>query len=206
MPDSTAAVIAPLADVPEPGPFPAPTAIAVPAQEQPEQLPAEVIIPTVPERKPEPVVAVEQTPKSTISEQEHEPEPKITQEPTEPETSTEQRGDMVYIPGFGWLESQGPNHVEYAEDMYENGNKTGIMGCPPHVPCKNKTQIPTELGHLSDEMTEFCCRVVCYTMWYRPKHIHFSAFRADAYMEQLFNAAQNLRRINKEIALSQTSG
>ena len=35
--------------------------------------------------------------------------------------------DMVYVPGFGWIESQGPNHVEYAEDMYENGNKIGIM-------------------------------------------------------------------------------
>lgn len=36
--------------------------------------------------------------------------------------------NMVYVPGFGWIESQGPNHVEYAEDMYENGNKIGIMG------------------------------------------------------------------------------
>ena len=36
--------------------------------------------------------------------------------------------NMVYVPGFGWIESQGPNHVEYAEDMYENDNKIGIMG------------------------------------------------------------------------------
>ena len=36
--------------------------------------------------------------------------------------------NMVYVPGFGWLEGQGPNHVEYAEDIYENGNKIGIMG------------------------------------------------------------------------------
>ena len=36
--------------------------------------------------------------------------------------------NMVYVPGFGWIESQGPNHVEYAEDMYENGNKIGNMG------------------------------------------------------------------------------
>ena len=40
----------------------------------------------------------------------------------EPEPAPE---NMVYVPGFGWLESQGPNHVEYAEDMYENGNKIG---------------------------------------------------------------------------------
>lgn len=36
--------------------------------------------------------------------------------------------NMVYVPGFGWIESQGLNHAEYAEDMYENGNKIGIMG------------------------------------------------------------------------------
>ena len=37
-------------------------------------------------------------------------------------------GGMAYVPGFGWIQSEGPNHVEYAEDMYENGNKIGIMG------------------------------------------------------------------------------
>lgn len=36
--------------------------------------------------------------------------------------------NMVYVLGFGWIESQGPNHAEYAEDMYENGNKIGTMG------------------------------------------------------------------------------
>lgn len=36
--------------------------------------------------------------------------------------------NMVYVPGFGWIESQGPNHVEYAEDMCENGNKIESMG------------------------------------------------------------------------------
>lgn len=36
-------------------------------------------------------------------------------------------GDMVYVSGFGWLESQGPNHCDYTEDMYENGNKIGRM-------------------------------------------------------------------------------
>lgn len=35
---------------------------------------------------------------------------------------------MVYVPGFGWLESQGEGTVIYAEDVYENGNKAGIMG------------------------------------------------------------------------------
>ena len=45
--------------------------------------------------------------------------------PASPDTPPD---NMVYVPGFGWLESQGPNHCEYAEDMYENGNKIGIMG------------------------------------------------------------------------------
>lgn len=39
-----------------------------------------------------------------------------------------QPGDAVYIPGFGWLEYEGPNHCEDGTDIYENGNKIGIMG------------------------------------------------------------------------------
>ena len=51
--------------------------------------------------------------------QELEPSPALPDTPPE---------NMVYVPGFGWIENQGPNHVEYAEDMYENGNKIGSMG------------------------------------------------------------------------------
>lgn len=50
-----------------------------------------------------------------------EPEPA----PASPDSAPD---NMVHVPGFGWIESQGPNHVEYAEDMYENGNKIGSMG------------------------------------------------------------------------------
>ena len=50
-----------------------------------------------------------------------EPEPALASPDSVPD-------NMVYVPGFGWIESQGPNHAEYAEDMYENGNKIGIMG------------------------------------------------------------------------------
>ena len=39
-----------------------------------------------------------------------------------------QPGDEVYIPGFGWVPYEGPNHREYAADMYENGNKIGRLG------------------------------------------------------------------------------
>ncbi len=34
---------------------------------------------------------------------------------------------MVYVPGFGWLESQGEGTVIYDDMMYENGNKVGSM-------------------------------------------------------------------------------
>ena len=50
------------------------------------------------------------------------------QEPEPAPTPDSVSDNMVYVPGFGWIESQGPNHMEYAEDMYENGNKIGIMG------------------------------------------------------------------------------
>ena len=50
-----------------------------------------------------------------------EPEPALASPDSVPD-------NMVYVPGFGWIESQEPNHAEYAEDMYENGNKIGIMG------------------------------------------------------------------------------
>ena len=53
------------------------------------------------------------------------PEPKTEPEPI---SNDNELADMVYVPGFGWIQSEGPNHVEYAEDMYENGNKIGIMG------------------------------------------------------------------------------
>lgn len=86
--------------------------------QEPESMPTEPVAAPEPvlEPMPEPIPAPEITPAS-----------ESTPEPT-PTAIDPQPGDMVYVPGFGWLESQGPNHVEYAEDMYENGNKIGIMG------------------------------------------------------------------------------
>ena len=46
----------------------------------------------------------------------------------EPIANDNELADMVYVPGFGWIQSEGPNYVEYAADMYENGNKIGSMG------------------------------------------------------------------------------
>ncbi len=99
----------------------------IPQQEQtqeaapePESVPAETsAAPEVqPTPKPAPVPEVFYGPAP-----EQATEPPVAQTTIEPPSS-----DMVYVEGFGWIESQGPNHVEYAEDMYENGNKIGIMG------------------------------------------------------------------------------
>lgn len=53
--------------------------------------------------------------------------PHPLQEPEPAPAPDSELDNMVYVPGFGWIENQGPNHVEYAENMYENGNKIGIM-------------------------------------------------------------------------------
>lgn len=48
--------------------------------------------------------------------------------PASSQTVTDPKpGDMVYVPGFGWLECQGEGAVIYADMMYENGNKVGSM-------------------------------------------------------------------------------
>ena len=93
----------------------------------PEEEKAEAILPKLVEEADIPSPA--QTPPvsevSVLLEQDatlqQEPEPA----PASPNSAPD---NMVYVPGFGWIESQGPNHAEYAEDMYENGNKIGIMG------------------------------------------------------------------------------
>lgn len=61
-----------------------------------------------------------------MSESEHAQEPTPAPAPAQAVTDL-QPGDMVYVEGFGWLEYQGPNHCEYGADIYENGNKIGIM-------------------------------------------------------------------------------
>ena len=35
---------------------------------------------------------------------------------------------MIYVPGFGYLQSEGPGEWSVSESMYENGNKVGTMG------------------------------------------------------------------------------
>ena len=97
------------------------------AESAPEGAAEELPIPA-PEIEDEPVAEQKSAPPmqtDTTPVQPAQPEPKSAPEPI---ANDNELADMVYVPGFGWIESQGPNHVEYAEDMYENGNKIGIMG------------------------------------------------------------------------------
>lgn len=57
------------------------------------------------------------------------PEQDVTppQEPEPTPAPDSEPDNMVYVPDFGWIKGQGPNHAEYAEDMYENDNKIRIM-------------------------------------------------------------------------------
>lgn len=120
-PTTPAAVIATQPEVPK---MPEMKEVITPEEEKSEA--------TLPELVEEADIAPEPSPAQTPSASEVPvlPEQDVTapQEP-EPAPAPDSAPDnMVYVPGFGWIESQGPNHVEYAEDMYENGNKIGSMG------------------------------------------------------------------------------
>ena len=105
-----------MVDVPAAEPVPEATAEepATPAPEMETQAEAEQE--SAPPAQPEPILLPPTQP-------EPEPMPESV-----PEASDSNSEDMVYVEGFGWIESQGPNQVEYAEDMYENGSKIGSMG------------------------------------------------------------------------------
>lgn len=55
-------------------------------------------------------------------------EPEETKPPADdtPKTGDTKDG-MVYVEGFGWLPDEGAGSGTNADDMYENGNKVGIM-------------------------------------------------------------------------------
>ena len=97
------------------------------AESAPEGAAEELPIPA-PEIEDEPVAEQKSAPPMQTDPtpvQPAQPEPKSAPEPI---ANDNELADMVYVPGFGWIQSEGPNHVEYAEDMYENGNKIGTMG------------------------------------------------------------------------------
>ena len=49
-------------------------------------------------------------------------------QPTEPAGGSTNDAGQVYVPGFGYVTPSGPNDGGTLDDMYENGNKIGIMG------------------------------------------------------------------------------
>ena len=99
--------------VTQPETVPVTGSVASPAQDCPRA--TRVVV-------PEPTPAEEPTTElpATI------PEPASIEESI---TKTSQPQDgMVYVPGFGYLQSEGPGEWSVSEGMYENGNKVGIMG------------------------------------------------------------------------------
>ena len=85
-----------------------------PQEEQPEPETGPIEIPTASELQPS---------TGQASAKNSAPEPTLPQPPKELQT-----GDKVYVAGFGWVEYEGPNHCEDGADIYENGNKIGIIG------------------------------------------------------------------------------
>ena len=83
------------------------------------------------EERPEPETESIETPADSELQlsAEQMPAKNSVQEQTLSQPSKElQPGDKVYVAGFGWVEYEGPNHCEDGTDIYENGNKIGIMG------------------------------------------------------------------------------
>ena len=56
------------------------------------------------------------------------PEPAPVEEPTMQPTAEATQDGMVYVPGFGYLKSEGTGEWSVSENMYENGNKVAGMG------------------------------------------------------------------------------
>ncbi len=130
-PSETAAVTTPRSTLPEPEELILPTITGKKESEMSETKSAQE---TTNEELPVPAPAIEDEP---MAEQKSAPpmqtepapvHPTQSESAPEPIANDNELADMVYVPGFGWIRSEGPNHVEYAEDMYENGNKIGIMG------------------------------------------------------------------------------
>ena len=132
-PSKTTAVTTPRPTLPEPEELILPEItekqeLGMPEAESAQETTTEELPVPVPEIEDEAETEQEYVPPTqtdSIPVQPTQPEPKSA---PEPKANDNELADMVYVPGFGWIESQGSNQVEYAEDMYENGNKIGIMG------------------------------------------------------------------------------
>lgn len=78
-------------------------------------------------------------PQDTVKQEPQQPQDTVKQEPQQSQTEQppensdspqhgEIRGDKMYVDGFGWVDYNGGGTIEIpAPDIYENGNKIGIM-------------------------------------------------------------------------------
>ena len=115
------AVIAAQPEVPK---MPKIEEIIMPKEEKADATQPEPVDEAAPAPEPIPAQAAPSSELQAIPEQNATP----SQEPEPaPVSSNITPDNMVYVPGFGWLENQGPNHCDYAADMYENGNQIGRM-------------------------------------------------------------------------------
>ena len=130
-PSETTAATTPRPTLPE---AEKPALPVVTEKKESEMLEAESALEVATEELPVPAPEIEDEP---MAEQKSAPpmqtepapvHPTQSESAPEPIANDNELADIVYVPGFGWIESQGPNQVENAEDMYENGNKIGIMG------------------------------------------------------------------------------
>ena len=130
-PSETANVTTPRPTLPEPEELISP---AITEKQESEMLEAESAQETTTEEIPVPAPKIEDEP---MTEQKSAPptqtdptpvQPAQPESAPEPKANDNELADMVYLPGFGWIQSEGPNHAEYAADMYETGNKIGSMG------------------------------------------------------------------------------
>lgn len=59
---------------------------------------------------------------------EYKPEDTTVTKPSEPKAGEKNEKGQVWFPGFGWVKDEGGgSRGEQAKDMYENGNKIGVM-------------------------------------------------------------------------------
>lgn len=93
-----------------------------PAPEKPTAPPEEVL--KNPAQKPD-GETVEGTPEAIPHEEVVQPS-EVPAQAGEPQYGDTQNG-KIYVPGFGWIDEIGEGQGTVAEDMYENGNKIGIM-------------------------------------------------------------------------------
>ena len=118
VPPTPTAVIAIQSEVPET------PEIIMPKEEKADATQPEPVDEAAPAPEPIPAQAAPSSELQAIPEQNATPPQETEPAPVSPDSTPD---NMVYVPGFGWLENQGPNHRDYAADMYENGNKIGRM-------------------------------------------------------------------------------